>query len=421
MNIEQQNNEDLELFKETLKNFFVTTQISVGLYNIEHKMMLEFVRNEEEEVLCHSLSKESLQDAFMQLIEKATCKEEYIFLTDELKLTYAMIGLWHDKTCHHYIIMGPINHGPISNKEYMQELSKSQLTIPQRAKLYQYFYMIHKKSTLALRCTCKLLMSAINSIANPFEAYVIDSIDMRNTSSDYMNFQEDNSYKSLMNMLEEIVYYSKIGDREKIQRLFSKQTDMTYRQIIKIEHDQGSIEVNRIIVVWMLVMFSIPMFESNLSKDWVMDRLSYFLDAIIKCKNETNLTIIADQIMLEFLGNTSKMLNTQYPELLVTALQYIHESYRDGVTLKEIAEKVHMNEKYFSQYFNKHMGQSYSEYMNTLKVDKAKELLTYTQMDLSSIALAVGFKNQSYFSTVFKKYTGVTPAKYKMSLSKEKT
>ena len=53
-----------------------------------------------------------------------------------------------------------------------------------------------------------------------------------------------------------------------------------------------------------------------------------------------------------------------------------------------------------------------NEYINRLRINQAKELLTNTDMSVFEIAEAVGFSDQNYFGRVFKKQTGTSPKKY---------
>lgn len=58
-------------------------------------------------------------------------------------------------------------------------------------------------------------------------------------------------------------------------------------------------------------------------------------------------------------------------------------------------------------------GQSLREYINSKRIDAAKQLMSTTKLNLTDIALQVGFENIPYFSTVFKKYCGVSPSEWK--------
>lgn len=100
-------------------------------------------------------------------------------------------------------------------------------------------------------------------------------------------------------------------------------------------------------------------------------------------------------------------------ELIKKAVQYISKNYAEPITLETVADLVHLNPAYFSTIFKQSTGSSFREYLNMVRIEESKRLLSNTDYTLIDIAIATGFENQSYFSKVFKKYTGLTPKQYR--------
>ena len=82
-------------------------------------------------------------------------------------------------------------------------------------------------------------------------------------------------------------------------------------------------------------------------------------------------------------------------------------------TLEEVADAVHLHPAYFSSIFKQCNGSSFKEYLNMVRVEESKRLLSNTEYSIIDIAVACGFDDQSYFSKVFKKYTGMSPKQYR--------
>ncbi|MBQ8526002.1 MAG: helix-turn-helix domain-containing protein [Clostridia bacterium] len=82
-------------------------------------------------------------------------------------------------------------------------------------------------------------------------------------------------------------------------------------------------------------------------------------------------------------------------------------------TLSDIAGRFGISEEHFCRVFKKHTGYRPFEYMNLIKLQKAKELLSNTNMDIKDIAAHIGFESHSYFSLLFKKYVGESPSQYR--------
>lgn len=94
------------------------------------------------------------------------------------------------------------------------------------------------------------------------------------------------------------------------------------------------------------------------------------------------------------------------------AKRYIHEHYREKLTLSEIAEHLTISPGYLSSTFSRYMNKTVSDYIAEVKIDHAKELIDSGQYLIYEIADHLGFENAYYFSKVFKKVTGMAPKNY---------
>ena len=96
--------------------------------------------------------------------------------------------------------------------------------------------------------------------------------------------------------------------------------------------------------------------------------------------------------------------------ILKTAVDFIDEHYMDeDISLNTAANVANVSSNHFSALFSQNMGQTFIEYLTTLRMNKAKELLRCTGMRSSEIAGEVGYKDAHYFSYLFKKTQGMTP------------
>lgn len=94
------------------------------------------------------------------------------------------------------------------------------------------------------------------------------------------------------------------------------------------------------------------------------------------------------------------------------ARYYIDEYYDRHLTAAAIADVAGCSQSHLRALFHAAYGLSPMQYLNTVRVDKAKEMLSCGLFRLDEIADACGFANEYYFSRVFKQYTGVSPGKY---------
>ena len=100
--------------------------------------------------------------------------------------------------------------------------------------------------------------------------------------------------------------------------------------------------------------------------------------------------------------------------ILKTAVDFIDSHYMDEeISLNTVANVANVSSNHFSALFSQNMGQTFIEYLTSLRMNKAKELLRCTGMRSSEIAGEIGYKDAHYFSYLFKKTQGMTPSDYR--------
>lgn len=95
------------------------------------------------------------------------------------------------------------------------------------------------------------------------------------------------------------------------------------------------------------------------------------------------------------------------------ACDYIRKYYKKDLNLTEIARYLQLSESYTSRIFNREMGMNIPAYINQIRLERAKELLRYSNQKIYEIALDVGYLSTTAFHVAFKKQTGITPAEYR--------
>lgn len=105
---------------------------------------------------------------------------------------------------------------------------------------------------------------------------------------------------------------------------------------------------------------------------------------------------------------------------VIRALKMIAENYQIGISREEIATKLRITPEYLSMLFYKEVGQSFTTYLKNYRINKAKELLTHTELKIYEIAEKVGYLDPKYFCRVFKEVTGVPAGEYQKYLSEHR-
>lgn len=99
-------------------------------------------------------------------------------------------------------------------------------------------------------------------------------------------------------------------------------------------------------------------------------------------------------------------------------LSYLNTHYADKITSVDIEEMSDCNFDYINRVFKQLTNKTIFNYLNTVRINHAKELISTTNMKLSEIGLAVGFSDLYYFSKVFKKSTGISPSVFSKGVLK---
>ena len=92
---------------------------------------------------------------------------------------------------------------------------------------------------------------------------------------------------------------------------------------------------------------------------------------------------------------------------------YISNHYTEKITAVQVAKKFGLRQSDLSAHFKKITGKSFNEYLNYVRICKAKRMLISSEKNITEIAYSVGFASTSYFINCFKVQMGITPASFK--------
>lgn len=144
-------------------------------------------------------------------------------------------------------------------------------------------------------------------------------------------------------------------------------------------------------------------------------RLSDFyilkLDNIHTIKEISNLH---DQMVLDFTGKMKILQkNLALTKPISICIEYIYTHIKERITIEDLAEHTGLSPSYLSHLFMMEIGTSISIFIREKKIEKAQNLLKFSDYSLIEIANYLSFSSQSHFTQLFKKYNGMTPKKYR--------
>lgn len=112
--------------------------------------------------------------------------------------------------------------------------------------------------------------------------------------------------------------------------------------------------------------------------------------------------------------------DTRVDKIAEMVREYVMEHYKERITLGQAAEALNISQGYLSTAFKKQSGESFTNYVSAIKIEKAKELIASYQYMMYEVSDLLGFDTPFYFSKVFKKVTGMSPKEYEAQCLKQK-
>jgi two-component system response regulator YesN len=107
--------------------------------------------------------------------------------------------------------------------------------------------------------------------------------------------------------------------------------------------------------------------------------------------------------------------------LIQGAKAFIENNFSDPeLHMNQVAGRFNLSPSHFSTVFSQEFGITFRDYLNNLRIDRAKELLRTTNLKCTEIAFQCGYNDSHYFSTVFKRKTGSSPQQFRGKARKKK-
>lgn len=115
----------------------------------------------------------------------------------------------------------------------------------------------------------------------------------------------------------------------------------------------------------------------------------------------------------------SQELDENYSKYTAKAVRYIYQHYMEPISQQDVAGELGIHYAYLSKIFREDTGCNFTEYLNRIRIEKAKQLIAAQEYKIKEIYSMVGYNQYNYFFKVFKQQTGCTPSDYEEQILKK--
>ena len=171
------------------------------------------------------------------------------------------------------------------------------------------------------------------------------------------------------------------------------------------ETASGSIDRKRYVTVFLLNLFELA---HNGTNRYVYD-MPQLMDSL---RNTLDYSIMRE-IVVSTCASLAEAFTPTDDSLITFMTSYVEEHYAENINLHSVADQSGFSYAYVSHYFSEKKGVSFTDYLNAVRVDKARALLEETDLLVGEIPERTGFGSMNTFARNFKKFMGTTPEAYR--------
>ena len=132
-------------------------------------------------------------------------------------------------------------------------------------------------------------------------------------------------------------------------------------------------------------------------------------------RSEKQLSLLLRVLIIELI----RLNEAVPPSNMERVIQYLNLHMTEEIRLDELSSLFFISRSTLTKQFKKETGKTIVEYLNMIRVEKAKLLLVTTEKTVEETAYALGYNSPKYFFRVFKSITGMTPARFKASVTRK--
>lgn len=200
----------------------------------------------------------------------------------------------------------------------------------------------------------------------------------------------------------------KIGDRTGAKEILNS---ILGTILFKTIGDLGILKAR---LLELLSILSRSAVEGGVNIDVMLEKNLTYLNKVMQISNQEDLCAWISTALNEFIELVYSSQDARKVSQIRPAINYIDANYDKPIILADVAKASHLSISRLAHIFKEQMGITIIDYLTSVRIERAKQLLLATDQNCTEICFQVGYNNQSYFTRTFKGLVGMTPRHFRV-------
>jgi two-component system response regulator YesN len=205
----------------------------------------------------------------------------------------------------------------------------------------------------------------------------------------------------------ELIGKVKIGDRTGAKEILNSILGTI------LFHNPGDLGILKARLLELLSILSRSAVEGGVDIDVMLEKNLTFVNNVMQIDNQQDLCAWISTALDEFVELVYSSQDARKVTQIRPTINYIDANYDKPITLADMATVSYLSVSRLAHLFKEQMGITIIDYLTSVRIERAKQLLLATEQSCTEICFQVGYNNQSYFSRTFKELVGMTPSQFR--------
>ncbi len=216
-------------------------------------------------------------------------------------------------------------------------------------------------------------------------------------------------FKNIQSQAEKILNRLRAGDSGNVHLM----TTQYIKNLFKLYGDEKNKTKNALFELLVNARNIVSEINSQFKTDSFISSFSF----LSSTDSQKKLERFVQQRMLEYISAISETRAQHENSTIKSTCNYIDTHLSENISLETMAATAKISPYYLSKIFKEEKGENFITYLNSSRLEKARELLSDTRMSIKEISAQTGYKDQNYFSRLFRNKFGMTPTEFRTSIT----